>query len=106
MGGVMAKKVSIGVDIGSSAVRAAEVVIDGQHKVLRRFGQVGLPPGAVSEGEVHDQAAVAAALKRLWQHGRFSGKKVVIGLGSQRAMVRQVQMPPMSDDELRSALKF
>jgi type IV pilus assembly protein PilM len=55
---------------------------------------------------VQNRAEVTAALKRLWKHGRFSGKEVVIGLGSQRAMVRQVEMPPMSDSELRSALKF
>ena len=102
----MTKKVRIGLDIGSSAVRAAEVVVDGDRKVLRRFAQVGLPAEAVVEGEVHDQAVVTAALKKLWQSGGFSGKKVVVGLGSQRAMVRQVEMPPMSDAELRSALQF
>jgi len=106
MGGNVSKKVSIGLDIGSSAVRAAEVVIDGEHRVLRRFAQVGLPSGVVVEGEVHDRAAVAAAIKKLWQHGRFAGKKVVVGIGSQRAMVRQVEMPPMPDSELRSALKL
>jgi type IV pilus assembly protein PilM len=102
----MGKSVRIGLDIGSSAVRAAEVVVDGEGKVLRRFAQVGLPAGAVVEGEVHDQAAVAAAVKRLWQHGHFSRRSVVVGLGSQRAMVRQVAMPSMSDAELRSALRF
>jgi len=102
----MSKTVSVGLDIGSSAVRAAEVLIDGDKRTLRRFAQVGLPTGAVIEGEVRDHAVVATALKRLWQHGRFSTKSVVVGLGSQRAMVRQVEMPPMSDAELRSALRF
>jgi type IV pilus assembly protein PilM len=102
----MSKKMSIGLDIGSSAVRAAEVMIDGDRKVLRRFAQVGLPAGAVIEGEVRDREAVANAIKRLWQHGRFSSKKVVVGLGSQRAMVRQVEMPPLPDSELRSALRL
>ena len=69
---LMTKRMSIGLDIGSSAVRAAEVMIDGDRKVLRRFAQVGLPAGAVIEGEVRDREAVAAAIKRLWQHGRFS----------------------------------
>jgi type IV pilus assembly protein PilM len=103
---LMSKRMSIGLDIGSSAVRAAEVMIDGDRKVLRRFAQVGLPAGAVIEGEVRDREAVAAAIKRLWQHGRFSSKKVIVGLGSQRAMVRQVEMPPLPDSELRSALRL
>lgn len=100
------KKIGIGLDIGSSAVRAAEVSVTGERRVLRRFAQVGLEPGAVVEGEVRDPAAVSEAIKKLWQHGGFSGKKVVLGLGSQRAMVRQVEMPPMADDDLRSALQF
>jgi len=102
----MSKTVTIGLDIGSSAVRAAEVVVDGQRRVVRRFAQVGLPDGAVAEGEVRDKAAVRAAVERLWQHGRFTSKSVVVGLGSQRAMVRQVEMPQMAANELRSALRF
>lgn len=99
-------KTRIGLDIGSSAVRAAEVTVDGDKRVLKHFAQVGLPAGAVVEGEVRDRGAVTDAVKRLWQHGGFSGKQVVLGIGSQRAMVRQVQMPPMSDQDLRSAIKF
>ncbi|HXW79693.1 MAG TPA: pilus assembly protein PilM, partial [Acidimicrobiales bacterium] len=53
-----------------------------------------------------DREAVASAIKRLWQHGGFSTKSVVVGLGSQRAMVRQVDMPPIPDSELRSALRL
>ena len=101
----MSKVVGIGLDIGSSAVRAAEVCTDGGALVLRHFGQVGLPAGAVVEGEVRDGTAVAAAIKRLWEHGGFSGKKVTIGLNSQRAMVRQVDMPQMSGPDLGGALK-
>jgi len=102
----MLQRVGIGLDIGSSAVRAAEVAVSGDRRVIRRFAQVGLQAGAVVEGEVQDRAAVADALKRLWQHGGFSGKRVVVAVGSQRAMVRQVEMPPMPEQELRSALQF
>ena len=97
---------SIGLDIGSSAVRAAEVVVDGRRRELVRFAQVGLPEGAVVEGEVRDPGSVAAALKRLWGEGGFSGRSVVLGVSSQRAMVRLVDMPAMVGKELRSALGY
>lgn len=102
----MPKRTSIGVDIGSSAVRAAEVVIDGKSSELVRFAQVGLPPGAVVEGEVRDQAGVAAALKRLWSEGGFRSRDVVLGVSSQRAMVRLIEMPAIADKQLRSALRY
>lgn len=102
----MPKRTSIGLDIGSSAVRAAEVVIDGKHSELKRFAQVGLEPGAVVEGEVRDPAAVSAALKRLWSEGGFSRKEVVVGISSQRAMVRLLEMPKIDEKQLRSALRY
>ncbi len=96
----------IGLDIGSFAVRAAEVSNDGGHPTLHRFAQVTLPPGAVSDGEVVDAQVVSAALKRLWSDGGFSSRRVVVGVSSQRVIVRQADVTAMSQDELRSALNF
>jgi len=96
----------IGLDIGSFAVRAAEVSNDGGHPTLHRFAQVTLPPGAVSDGEVVDVQVVSAALKRLWSDGGFSSRRVVLGVSSQRVIVRQADVTAMSEDELRSALNF
>ena len=100
------KTVKIGLDIGSSAVRAAEVAATQSGSEVRRFGQVGLPPGAVVEGEVRDEAAVAEAIRRLWSECGFSQKEVVLGISSQRAMVRQLEMPQMNQAELGSALRY
>jgi type IV pilus assembly protein PilM len=102
----MAKRVRIGLDIGSSAVRAAEVTMDGGPGRVSRFAQVGLPVGAVVEGEVRDEGSVVAAIKRLWSEGGFGGRDVVVGISSQRSMVRQVEMPKMGAHELRSALRY
>ena len=104
--GIGRKSVKVGLDIGSSAVRAAEVAAGPAGAELRRFAQVGLPLGAVVEGEVRDEAAVADAIRRLWAEGGFSQKEVVLGISSQRAMVRQLEMPEMTEAELRSALRY
>ncbi len=71
-----------------------------------KFAQVGLPAGAVVEGEIRDPAAVAAAIKRLWAEGGFKRRAVVLGVSSQRAMVRQIEVPQMSPGELRTALRY
>lgn len=99
--------VTVGLDIGSSAVRAAEIQVtkDGA-RVLRRYAQVGLPHGAVVDGEVNNIPGVAAALKRLWSEGGFSTTKVVLGVSGPRVFVRQADVPAMSADDVRSSLKF
>jgi type IV pilus assembly protein PilM len=101
----MAGKV-VGLDIGTHAVRAAEVSFGRGLPTLERFGQVALPFGAVSGGEVVDAAAVSSALRRLWKEAGLSSKKVVVGVANQRVVARTAELPAMPDAELRSALKY
>jgi type IV pilus assembly protein PilM len=96
----------VGLDIGTTAVRAAEVLVGRGGTVLVRIGQAGLPDGAVVDGEVADPAAVAAAIKDLWRRARIGSRQVIIGVASQRVVVRLVDLPWMQPDELRRSLGF
>ncbi len=49
----------VGLDIGTSAVRAAELDISHSRPVLLTYGQVGLPPGSLVDGEIRDSSAVS-----------------------------------------------
>jgi type IV pilus assembly protein PilM len=96
----------IGLDIGTSAVRAALLGNGRGKRSLLRFGQVALPPGAVMGGEIRDPAAVSDAISQLWQRTKFKSKKAVLGLANQRVVVRQIDIPFMEEKELRESLKF
>ena len=48
----MAGRTAIGLDIGTSSVRAAQVSLSKGGPVLERFGQVALPAGVVRDGEI------------------------------------------------------
>lgn len=96
----------IGLDIGTSAVRAAEVDIKKNPPVLVRFGQMMLPPGAVVDGEVVDPQAVGATIGNLWKRVGFHSKSVIVGVANQRVIVRQVEMPYMEEAELEAGLAF
>ncbi len=95
----------IGVDIGSTAVRAAELS-GGTPPKLVRMAQVPLPAGAVTDGEIQDPQAVSAALRELWSKGKFKNKDVILGVGNQRVVVREVNLPWLPDKELRQSLPF
>lgn len=102
----MAGRTAIGLDVGTSGVRAAELSF-GKHGVtLEKFGQVALPEGAVRDGEVVDAGSVGAALRQLWSHTGFSRKRVMLGVSNQRVIVRQVELPWMPLAELRKSLAF
>jgi type IV pilus assembly protein PilM len=96
----------VGLDIGTTAVRAAELSVRRGQVVLVRLGQVGLPPGVVVDGEVVDPEAVAGAIRALRRRTKLSGKRVVLGVANQRVVVRQVDLPWMELAELRRSLAF
>jgi type IV pilus assembly protein PilM len=98
-------KTRIGVDIGSTAVRAAEVVPGGQ-PVLVRAAQVPLPAGAVENAEVRQPDIVGGALRELWSRGKFKAKQAYLGVGNQRVIVREIALPWLPEKELRSSLAF
>ncbi len=96
----------MGLDIGTSGVRAAELTMGKGTATLERFGQVALPAGAVRDGEVIDAEAVAGAIKQLWAQAKFSSKKVVVGVANQKVVVRQVDLPWLPVDDLKKSLAF
>ena len=58
------------------------------------------------EGEIVDTAAVADAIKELYGAAKLKNKKVNLGVANQRVVVRQIDLPWMEDEELRSSLPF
>ena len=102
----MAGRTAIGLDIGTSGVRAAELSFGRSGVTLEKFGQVAVPEGAVRDGEVVDAATVRDAIRQLWSATRFSHKQAVLGVANQRVIVRQVDLPYMPAADLRKALPF
>jgi type IV pilus assembly protein PilM len=96
----------VGLDIGTSAVRAAELDISHSQPVLLTYGQVGLPPGSLVDGEIRDGSSVTEAIKRLWENGQFSGSSVIVGIAGLRAITRELDLPFVPDNEVDSAVRF
>lgn len=102
----------IGLDIGSSSVRAAELEFGSggptgkTPPTLVRLGQVPLPIGAVRDGEVVQPETVASALRQLWAQAKFESKDVVIGVGNQRVIVRELDLPWMPLAQLKASLPY
>ena len=101
----------IGLDIGTTGVRAAEIAFCKhgpgcpEHKAtLNKYGEVPLPYGAILDGEVVEQSSVVRAIKQLWTQTKFSHKNVLLGVANQRVTVREIELPWLPLDELRSSL--
>ncbi|WP_062306211.1 type IV pilus assembly protein PilM [Demequina subtropica] len=102
----------IGLDIGSTEVRLAEVEFAGKGPhaggkgTLTAFARVPLPSGAVQQAEVVDVSTVGAAIKKAYHAGGFSTKDVVVGVDTPAVVVRELELPEMPLQQLRSSLPF
>ena len=99
-------RITVGLDIGTSAVRAAEIDTSKSPPVLLTYGQVGLPPGSLVDGEIRDATSVAEAIEKLWKNGQFGGSSVIVGIAGLRAITREIDLPYVPDDEVESAVRF
>lgn len=97
---------TIGLDLGSRAVRAVQVSTGRRGPVLEQLAQVELPAGVIADGEVSDSDTLVEALKQLWRRGGFKSRKVALGIANQQVIVRQVELPTLPPDLLKQSLSY
>jgi type IV pilus assembly protein PilM len=97
----------VGLDIGLRQIRAVEVKnADKARPVVMKAATISLPDDAVRSGEVREVSTVSTAIRKLWASGGFSAKDVVIGVGNQRVLARDLAVPKMSLGQIRESLPF
>jgi len=95
----------VGLDIGTTGVRAVETSSGGKSANVRRAYGVPLPPGVVEDGVVRDHAALVQALRELWKRGKFSTRKAQPVIGSYPAVsVRRAGVDYLSNPNDMAAL--
>lgn len=96
---------SVGLDIDRGAIKAVQVSQGGAY-TLQHVGYRKLPVGAVADGEVADHDLLAAELREFWGSHSFKGKSVYLGVANQKVVVRLLDFPRMSPEDLRGAITF
>lgn len=96
----------VGLDIGSSGVRAAEFTLGRRKVTLRKFAELPLPQGVVRAGAVVDPDALTESLEALWKRGKFGTKTVALGIANAGVLVRQMDLEWMPPKDFRKALRY
>jgi type IV pilus assembly protein PilM len=102
----MAAVTLVGLDIGSTSIRAVETSHGKDGPVLRRFGHAPLPPGVVRNGVVHDPSTLTMTLKKLWSTAKLRSRQVVLGVTNPQVVVRQMSVSNLPAKEMRNALPY
>jgi type IV pilus assembly protein PilM len=97
------KKV-VGLDIGSSALKLAEILETPKGYLLNQFSQILLPKGVIVDGLLVEHEALTENIKELFKQAKFKPKNVVTSLSGQSVIVKRVNIPTMDESELRDMI--
>ena len=88
MFGLGKSKPIVGLDIGSSAVKAVELKPTGKTFKGTAFATQEIPPDSIVDGAIVDGVAVAAAIRRLFEDKSFKTKDVAASLSGNAPSAR------------------
>jgi len=90
----------VGLDIGSSSIKAVILDVGRRGTRLVQFGIEYLPPQAIVDGALMDRAAVVEALERLKVALGIGNRPVATAIAGHSVIVKKIQVAPMSRDAL------
>ena len=94
----------VGLDIGSSSVKVIALSPAGEAFSLGAVGREPLPPGAIVDGAVVNQEAVAEAVRTVLTKQGVKTKEVAVSIAGNAVIVKRINLPVMSQDELASSI--
>ncbi len=97
-------KALVGLDIGSSAVKAVELKQAGKGYKVTGFGSEPIPPDSIVDGAIIDAAAVADAIRRLFDSRGIKTKDVAASLSGNAVIVKKITLPVMTEAELGESI--
>jgi len=97
----------VGLDIGSSAVKAVELKAAGKGYRVAAFGMQPVPPDSIVDGAIIDAGAVAEAIRRVFEENKaFKTKDVCASLSGNAVIVKKITLPVMTASELNDSIAW
>ena len=98
-------KTVVGLDIGSSAVKAVELKSAGKAYRVVAYGTEPIPPDSIVDGAIIDSAAVAEAIRRVFETNKaFQARDVCASLSGNAVIVKKISLPVMTETELDESI--
>lgn len=91
----------IGVDIGLSTVKVAEVIklANGNFKLIK-YAAIALPEGSLIEDDIQKEEEIIEAIQDAFREAGISNPNVCIGLSGPNTLARKLQLPGGSLEEI------
>ena len=95
-----------GLDIGSSSIKIVQIRETKKGYYLEKFGIKPLSPEMIVDGTVMDSGRVVEAVKELLAEQKVKLKDVAISISGHSVIVKKINLPVMSEEELEESIKW
>ncbi|MBF0466134.1 MAG: type IV pilus assembly protein PilM [Nitrospirae bacterium] len=104
---LLGSKSLLGLDIGSSCIKAVQLKETREGYELEQFDYVEIAPSVIVEDSIADSAKLVEAIKELIKKIRIKSKNVVISLsGHSSVIIKKIMLPEMTEDVLNENIRY
>jgi type IV pilus assembly protein PilM len=98
----------VGLDIGSSTVKAVELAIKGKGRdfELTHLGVAKLPSESIVQGAFLNSTAIVDTIREAIDNAKIKTKNVAAAVSGHSVIVKKVNLPVMSRDELDEQIRW
>jgi type IV pilus assembly protein PilM len=96
----------LGLDIGSSSIKLAELNVTRSGATLTGFSMIPTPANSVGTGELTDIGSIKMAIQTLVAEIRTKRKNVCTGMWGTAVIVKKITIPQMDKKVVRNQLRF
>jgi type IV pilus assembly protein PilM len=96
----------VGLDIGSSAVKAVELAASGKSYRVVAFASEAMAPDSIVDGAIIDGAGVADTIRRVLERTGTKTREVAASLSGNAVIVKKINLPQMTESELAESIKW
>ena len=94
------KKLVLGLDIGTSAVKLVELKDTGRGYQVENMAVVPLPPETIVDGSLMDATTVIEAIRELIAQYKIKKRDAAISVSGHSVIVKKITLPKMTESEL------
>src|SRR5215510_11316368 len=100
------KKNLVGLDIGSSAVKAVELGKKGNGLQLLNLGFEGLQTDTIVDGQIMELNNVSNVITHIFSEHQIRTTRVAAGVSGHSVIVKNIVLPAMSQEELQESFSW
>jgi type IV pilus assembly protein PilM len=101
----MGSKSIVGLDVGSSSIKAVELKKKGGQIEVAHLGLEPLPSDIVVDSMIVDSGTVSSAISKLFLDNQIKTKAVATAVSGHSVIVKKISLPSMSDQELAETIE-